>query len=80
MYMSDWIETLDGFLKLSKHDILTHTGKISAKEAELKAKEEYKKFKEIQLENVSKVERDYIKALEDLEVKLLSKEAKNKQL
>jgi len=30
MYMSDWIETLDGFLKLSKHEILTHAGKISA--------------------------------------------------
>ncbi len=30
MYMSDWIETLDGFLKLSKHEILIHAGKISA--------------------------------------------------
>ena len=35
MYMSDWIETLDGFLKLSRHEILTHVGKISAKTAEL---------------------------------------------
>lgn len=24
MYMADWIETLDGFLKLSKHEILIH--------------------------------------------------------
>lgn len=45
MYMSDWIETLDGFLKLSKHEILTHAGKISDNTAELKAKEEYKKYK-----------------------------------
>jgi hypothetical protein len=45
MYMSDWIKTLDGFLKLSKHEILTHAGKISAKTAELKAKDEYKKYK-----------------------------------
>ena len=44
MYMSDWIETLDGFLKLSKHEILTHAGKIRIT-AELKAKEEYKKYK-----------------------------------
>ncbi len=33
MYMSDWIETLDGFLKLSRHEILIHAGKISAKTA-----------------------------------------------
>lgn len=38
MYMSDLIEILDGFIKLSKHEILTHAGKISAKIAELKAK------------------------------------------
>jgi hypothetical protein len=71
MYMSDWIETLDGFLKLSKHEILTHAGKISAKTAELKAKAEYKKFKALHLEDVSNVEKDYIKALEDMEMKLL---------
>lgn len=72
MYMSDWIETLDGFLKLSKHEILTHAGKISAKTAELKAREEYKKFKELHLADVSNAEKDYIKALEDMEMKLLS--------
>lgn len=71
MYMSDWIETLDGFLKLSKHQILTHAGKISAKAAELKAKEEYLKFKALHLDDVSKAEKDYIKALEDMEIKLL---------
>ncbi|WP_330363853.1 virulence RhuM family protein [Proteocatella sphenisci] len=71
MYMSDWIETLDGFLKLSKHEILSHAGKISAKTAELKAKKEYKKYKELHLDDVSKAEKDYIKALEDMEVKLL---------
>lgn len=36
MYMKDWIETLDGFLKLSKHDILTDAGRISAVMAEKK--------------------------------------------
>jgi len=74
MYMSDWIEALDGFLKLSKHEILTHAGKISAKTAEHKAKEEYKKYKNLQLEDISKVEKDYIKALEDMEMKLLDKD------
>ncbi|AKL96129.1 hypothetical protein CACET_c26840 [Clostridium aceticum] len=73
MYMSDWIETLDGFLKLSKHEILTHAGKISAKTAELKAKEEYKKYKALHLNDISQVEKDYIDALEDMEMKLLGK-------
>ena len=76
MYMSDWIETLDGFLKLSKHEILAHAGKISAKTAELKAKEEYKKYKDLNLEDVSKAEKDYIKALEDMEMKLLGEKDK----
>lgn len=71
MYMSDWVETLDGFLKLSKHEILTHAGKISAKTAELRAKEEYKKYKALHLGDISKAEKDYIKALEDMEMKLL---------
>jgi len=71
MYMSDWIETLDGFLKLSKHEILTHAGRISAKAAELKAMEEYKKYRAWHLDDVSKAEKDYIKALEDMEMKLL---------
>lgn len=76
MYMADWIETLDGFLKLSKHEILTHAGKISAKTAELKAREEYKKYKALHIEDVSKVEKDYIQALEDMEMKLLGEKDK----
>jgi len=77
MYMSDWIETLDGFLKLSKHEILTHAGKISAKTAEVKAKEVYLKYKCLHLDEVSKAEKDYLKALEDMEMKLLG-EGKSK--
>lgn len=76
MHMSDWIETLDGFLKLSRHEILTNAGKINAKAAELKAKEEYKKYKALHINDFSKVENDYMKALEDMEIELLSDEAK----
>lgn len=73
MYMSDWIDTLDGFLKLSKHEILTHAGKISAATAEKKAKEEYRKYKELQSAELSRGEKDYIAALESAEQKLLKK-------
>lgn len=41
MYMTDWIETIDGFLKLSMHELLTYAKIISTKTAELKEKEEY---------------------------------------
>jgi hypothetical protein len=76
MYMSDWIEILDGFLKLSKHEILTHAGKISAKTAEIKAKEEYKKYKSLHVQDISQVEKDYINALEDMEMKLIGESDK----
>ena len=65
---------MNRFLKLSKHEILTHVGRISAKTAELKAKDEYKKYKALHLDDVSKAEKDYIKALEDMEMKLLGEE------
>ena len=37
MYMKDWINILDDFLRISRKDILTHAGKISAKLAKEKA-------------------------------------------
>lgn len=64
MYMKDWIETLDGFLKLSKHDILTNAGRISAVMAEKKAKEEYHRFKSLQDSQLAKSDKDFIAALE----------------
>ncbi|KAF5068292.1 Virulence protein RhuM family protein [anaerobic digester metagenome] len=74
MYMTDWIETLDGFLKLSRHEILTHAGTISAKTAELKAREEYKKYKALNPAGISKAEKDFIDALENMERKLLGED------
>ena len=67
MYMKDWIEILDGFLKVSKHDILTGAGKISAAMAEKKAKEEYQKFRALQDRGLSRADKDFITALENAE-------------
>lgn len=72
IYESDWIETLDRFLKLSKQEILTNAEKISAKIAEVKVKEEYKKYKSLYLENIFKSEKNYVKVLEAMEMNLLS--------
>lgn len=67
MYMKDWIETLDGFLKLSKHEILTGAGRISAAMAEKKAKEEYHKFRALQDGELSRGDRDFIATLDRAE-------------
>ncbi len=64
MYMKDWIERLDDFLKMTGKDILTHAGKISHDKAIERAKEEYEKFKERDKNELSKVEEDFIKQIE----------------
>ena len=46
MYMKDWIQKLDDFLKLSGKELLNHAGCVSAEVAKLKANEEYDKFRE----------------------------------
>jgi len=46
MYMTDWVKKLDEFLILNEKEILTHTGKISHKEMEIKVREELGKFNE----------------------------------
>lgn len=40
MYMKDWIETIDDYLKMTRRDILTHKGKISHRQALEKAHKE----------------------------------------
>ena len=75
MYMADWINKLDDFLKLSGREVLTHAGKISHEEASRKAHEEYEQYKEERLLEPSPVERDFQKAVKALEeARKLSKE------
>ena len=45
MYMNDWIEVLDGFIKMSRQEVLTHAGKISAELAKKKALMEYEFYR-----------------------------------
>lgn len=48
MKMSDWVDFINDFLKLSKYPILNDKGKVSALKAKLKAEKEYDKFRIIQ--------------------------------
>ena len=51
MYMKDWIEKLNAFLKFSEYEILTNAGSISHEVALALANKEYEIFKKIQDKN-----------------------------
>ena len=64
MYMRDWIQKLDDFLRLSDKELLTHAGSISAKLAKEKADAEYDKFKERSANELTPVEIHFIENFE----------------
>lgn len=70
MYMRDWIQKLDDFLRLSGKELLTHAGKISAELAKQKANVEYDKFKERTRYELSPVEIHFIENFENEQRKL----------
>ena len=71
MYMKDWINILDDFLRISRKNILTHAGKIPAKLAKEKANKEYDKFKECTMNELSPVEIHFLENFEREQKKLL---------
>jgi hypothetical protein len=73
MYMSDWIDRLNDFLKMTGREILSHSGKITHQQAIEKAKEEYEKYKQLNINQLSKVESDFIKQIETGENRLKQK-------
>lgn len=70
MYMKDWIQKLDDFLKLSGKALLDHAGKISAEMAKQKADTEYDKFKERTKYQLSAVEIHFLDYFEAEQKKL----------
>jgi len=51
MYMKDWVERLNAFLKFSEYEILNDAGKISHEIALELAKKEYEEFRKVQDKN-----------------------------
>ena len=78
MYMKDWINILDDFLRISRKDILTHAGKISAKLAKEKADKEYDNFKERTKNNLSPVEIHFLENFEREQKRVMGGKDKNK--
>jgi hypothetical protein len=66
MYMKDWIEKLDEFLRMTEHDILSHAGKISHEKALDRALVEFEKYQN-QDQSVSLVEQHFFEAVKEIE-------------
>jgi len=65
MYMKDWVEKLDAFLKFNEREILENAGKISHEVAEALALGEYEKFRAEQDKNyISDFDREGKKILD----------------
>lgn len=67
MYMKDWLETIDDYLKMTRRDILTTKGRVTHKQAIDKAHAEYEKYRKKQDEILSSVERHFIECIKELE-------------
>jgi hypothetical protein len=48
LYMRDWLEKLDAFLKFNDYDILTNAGHVSAEVAKALALQEFEKYRVVQ--------------------------------
>jgi hypothetical protein len=79
MYMKDWIEVLDGFIKMSRQDVLVNAGKISAELAQRKALAEYEAYKQKTDDELSEVEKQFIASIEQANKKLKSLKSKTKK-
>ena len=70
MYMNDWVNRLDDFLRMTGSEVLEHAGKISREQAMDKAKIELNKFCENQRLEFTHVELDFMKKLDLTEKQL----------
>lgn len=73
MYMKDWIEKLDEFIKISGNEILQHSGTINHQQAIDKAHNEYDKYNQQTLNDLSEAEKHFIQHLENDTKKLKRK-------
>ncbi len=66
MYMQDWLETIDDYLKMTRRDILTTKGRVTHKHALEKARGEYEKYRKKQEDSLSPVESHFLESIEKL--------------
>ncbi len=73
MYMKDWSHRLDDFLRMAGNEVLDNSGTVSHDQALKKAALEYSRYKENHKNDLSKVEGDFIKQIEQAEKQLTQK-------
>ena len=67
MYMKDWLETIDDYLKMTRRDIRKTKGSVTHKQALEKAHEEYEKYKKSEESRLSSVEQHFFDSINELE-------------
>lgn len=67
MYMNDWLETIDDYLRMTRRDILTTKGKVTHQQALEKAHSEYEKYKRNQEYILSPVECHFLESIGELD-------------
>ena len=67
MYMKDWLETIDDYLRMTRRDILTTKGKVTHQQALEKAHLEYEKYKKNQEYILSSVECHFLESIGELD-------------
>lgn len=67
MYMKDWLETIDDYLKMTRREILSTAGRISHTQALDKAHNEYKKYKQKEKDRLSLVEKHFLESIGELD-------------
>ncbi len=78
MTMKEWIEVLNGFIKMLRQNILTDAGKISAELAQQKALAEYNTYKNKSVDELSEVEKQFIASIENANKQLKNANKKKK--
>jgi hypothetical protein len=76
MYMKDWIERLDDFVKMTGNNILQNAGSVSHQQALKKANTEYEKYKEQTKNELSEAEKHFVKQIENTAKELNAKKTK----
>jgi len=79
MNMKDWVEQLDGLIKLNRSQLLNSAGTISHLEAEAKALSEYEKYKQKPYDELTQVEQDFLQSIKEVQKLIESKTKKNKK-
>ncbi len=67
MYMRDWLQTIDDYLRMTRRDILETSGRVSHLQAIEKAHQEYEKYRQKQDQLPSLAEQHFLENLDKLE-------------